>query len=323
MSTNHNLSLPLLEVENLTKSYQVGKSDTVKACQNVTFSLDVGEVLGIVGESGCGKTTLLRLISKLEAPSGGSLRFKGVDILDLKGKDLQKHFQHVQMIFQDPELAFYQKMRVGQILEEPLHNFGKLSIKDTRQRVSELLDLVHLPQEFAERFPRSLSGGQRQRLGIARALATNPDVLICDEATSALDVSVQDKIMKLLAQLQKDQGLSILFVCHDLALVKAISHRVMVMYLGRVVEVLPSDTMEECAKHPYTQGLLKSVFTFEMDRDYKIEPLEGEVPSGINLPLCCPFYTRCEYGMPRCAQEVPSLVSVSTLHQVACFLYQQ
>lgn len=226
------------------------------------------------------------------------------------------------MVFQDPTSAFFARMKAGEAITEPLRNFQKLSSRQLREKQAELLRLVRLPEDFAERHPHSMSGGQRQRLGIARALAVDPDVLICDEATCALDVSVQEKVIGLLVEIQRQRQLSMVFVCHDLALVQSLSHQVMVMYLGSMVESLPGDEVWEKAAHPYSQALLNAIFAIDMDFDKPLPTLKGEVPSPLNPPKGCAFHARCPQCLEHCRTERPAMRQIAPHHQVACHLFE-
>ena len=250
----------LLTAEKVCKVFTQEKGKELAACKDISLQLYRGETLGLVGESGCGKSTFVRTIMGLHPATSGRILFKGRDITNIKGEDRREMARHIQMIFQDPATAFNPKMRIKDIICEPLRNFVRVSDKEAEARAVELLRQVELPPEIALRYPHELSGGQRQRAGIARALILEPEIIICDEATSALDVSVQDSIAKLLARIQKQRGVSYIFICHDLALVSLISHRVMVMQQGSIVEELPGDKLAE-AKHPYTKKLLASVFS--------------------------------------------------------------
>lgn len=311
----------ILEGRGLTRRYKTDTGQTLTACRGVDLTLHKGKTLGIVGESGCGKSTLLRMVTQLEQPDEGRLFYFGKDITSLKGEELRKNRRHIQMVFQDSSAAFFPRMKVSEAVSEPLRNFKRLSQREVDRQVSKLLELVELPESFSERYPHSMSGGQRQRLGIARALALNPDVLVCDEATSALDVSVQQRIIQLLAEIQRERKLSMIFVCHDLALVQSMSHQIMVMYLGGIVESLPGNQMWERACHPYSKALLGSIFAVDMDFDKPLSRLEGDVPSPLDLPKGCPFHTRCAQCMDRCQQERPALRTIGPDHQVACHLY--
>lgn len=312
-----------MEGRGLTQWYTREDGRVLTACRDVDVKLVRGKTLGIVGESGCGKSTLLRMLAQLERPARGSLFFQGRDISGLKGEKLRRHRRHIQMVFQDPAAAFFPRMRVGDALSEPLRNFGSPSRAVLRQQVEDLLSLVRLPTEFAERFPHSLSGGQRQRVGIARALALAPEVLLCDEATAALDVSSQRQIVELLVEIQKQRQLSMVFVCHDLALVQSLSHAVMVMYLGTVVEHIPGNQIGTAAAHPYTKALLDSIFSMDMDFAKPIQPLEGDVPSPINLPEGCPFHARCRECADIYRTRRPAMRTLSPAHRVACHMYGQ
>ncbi len=250
----------LLAAEKVCKVFEPEKGKKFTACRDISLQLHKGETLGLVGESGCGKSTFVRTIMGLHPATSGRILFKGEDITNIKGEKRREMARHIQMIFQDPATAFNPKMRIKDIICEPLRNFAKVSDKEAEARAVDLLRQVELPPEMALRYPHELSGGQRQRVGIARALILEPEIIICDEATSALDVSVQDSIAKLLAEIQKKRGVSYIFICHDLALVSLISHRVAVMQQGSIVEELPGDKLTE-ARHPYTKKLLASVFS--------------------------------------------------------------
>ncbi|EGO63868.1 ABC transporter ATP-binding protein [Acetonema longum] len=310
----------ILEGKGLTQRYKTDTGCILTACRAVDVRLRKGETLGIVGESGCGKSTLLRILAQLERPAEGQLFFNGTEITFLKGESLRRHRCHIQMVFQDPAASFFPRMKAGEAITEPLRNFRRLSRQETRDKQDELLELVGLPKEYANRYPHSMSGGQRQRLGIARALALDPDILICDEATSALDVSVQRQIIELLADIQRQRGLSIIFVCHDLALVQLMAHRVMIMYLGGVVESLPGDQVWDQACHPYSKALLSSVFATDMDFGKPVNTLEGDVPSPLDLPQGCSFHTRCPSCAEICRHEQPALRRIAAEHQAACHL---
>lgn len=313
----------ILEGQNLCQQYKQADGRQLNACRNVNFSLKKGETMGIVGESGCGKSTLLKMLTRLEQPSSGALYFNGADVSHVKGKALRNSRRHIQMVFQDPASAFSPRMKAGEAICEPLDNFCKLSKTERTAKVAELLTQVGLPVEFQNRLCHAMSGGQRQRLGIARALALNPEILVCDEATSALDVSIQATIMELLSSIQKQRNLSMVFVCHDIALVKSISHRIMVMYLGTVVEIMDSKELDANPMHPYTQLLMSSIFSTSMDKSRKIPILDGEVPSPLDAPKGCPYHTRCGQAMDICKTKCPTLQSCGQHHQVACHLYDQ
>lgn len=310
----------VLEVKNLTKKFPVEGGKVLTACDNVSFQAYKGQTLGIIGESGCGKSTLVRTILQIHPATAGEVIFEGQDILLLKGEALRQNRRKIQMVFQDPSAAFNPKMRVKDILCEPLLNFGLLQKSEVDARASELLQMVELPVEFKDRYPHNMSGGQRQRLGIARALSLEPQIIVCDEATSALDVSVQEKICELLVRLQKEKGITYIFICHDIGLVDLMSHQVAVMYLGNVVERLEGCRLSTGSAHPYTKALIKSIFKVDFKPGEKIEPLEGDIPSPLDLPLGCPFQSRCEECQDICRQEKPQLREIHQGHFVACHL---
>lgn len=310
----------VLEVKNLTKTFAVEGGKVLTACDNVSLQAYRGKTLGIIGESGCGKSTLVRTILQIHPATGGEVVFEGQDILELKGEALRQNRRKLQMVFQDPSAAFNPKMRVKDILCEPLLNYGLLKKSAIDAKAAELLQMVELPVEFKDRYPHSMSGGQRQRLGIARALALEPQVIVCDEATSALDVSVQEKICELLVRLQKEKGITYLFICHDIGLVDLISHQVAVMYLGNVVELLEQGRLSTEGAHPYTKALMKSIFKVDFKPGEKIEPLEGDIPSPLDLPQGCPFQSRCELCQEICRNVKPKLRQLQPGHLVACHL---
>lgn len=316
MSNNY-----ILEGKKLVKHFPAKGGKTLIACNNVDFYLYKGETLGIVGESGCGKSTLMRMVARLEEPTSGELFLNGETFLGMKGKKLRESRKHLQMVFQDPATAFSPRMKVKDALLEPLRNFYKLSKAEEDAKIKELLEQVELPYEYIDRYCHQMSGGQRQRLGIARALAADPEILLCDEATSAVDVSVQDTIIELLVSIQKKRELSVMFVCHDIALVQSLSHRVMVMYLGNVVEVIEGERLFKESCHPYSRLLMASLFSTKMDFDKEIETLAGEVPSPLDVIAGCPFASRCTHVTERCLQEKLELKFLDEHHQVACHLF--
>ena len=309
----------VLRIEHITKRFPTADGRALTACDDVSFSLCKGETLGIVGESGCGKSTLVKTLMQLHKPTEGKIFFQNKEITSLTGEEARQNRRNIQMVFQDPGTAFNPKMKIKDILVEPLRNFGLLKTS-AAEKARELLNLVELPSEFAERYPGNMSGGQRQRVGIARALALEPEILVCDEATSALDVSVQEKVVELLARLQKEKGISILFICHDLALVALLTHRVVVMYLGNVVEILRAKDLPK-AKHPYTQALMKSVFPLQPKGKADVQLLRGEIPSPLDVPKGCPFQNRCDKCMPVCKEKKPARMELSGGHIVACHLF--
>jgi oligopeptide/dipeptide ABC transporter ATP-binding protein len=289
-----------------------------KAVDGVSLDIRPGETFGLVGESGCGKSTLGRCITRLYEPTAGSIFFEGQDITKLKGKALLPYRQHIQMIFQDPMESLNSRHTVGEILEEPfiVHKIGD---RNSRQkRVLELLDIVGLPSRSAVRYPFEFSGGQRQRIGIARSIALNPKLIICDEPVSALDVSIQSQILNLLIDLQKEFKLSYLFIAHDLAVVKHISDRIGVMYLGKVVESADGETMYREPKHPYTTSLITAVPIPDPHRKVKRQIISGDVPSPIDPPSGCSFHPRCPQVTDRCKHEAPQLRSLQINHLTAC-----
>jgi peptide/nickel transport system ATP-binding protein len=316
---------PLLSVRDLTKHFAVKigfgtKHATVRAVQDVSFSIYPGETLGLVGESGCGKTTIGRLILRLENPTSGEITFEGKNLLTASAADLKAVRRKIQVIFQDPYSSLNPRMTVNQIIGEPLHVYDLVPKARTGDRVQELLGHVGLRPEMAERYPHQLSGGQRQRVGIARALAMEPSFIVCDEAVSALDVSIQGQIINLLEELQRKLGLAYLFIAHDLALVRHISMRVVVMYFGRVMEVADRDAIYREAMHPYTKVLLDAAPvpdpTVEKGRAPRL--IKGELPSHLAPPSGCVFNTRCPMASDECRQIVPPLEEKRPGHFAAC-----
>ena len=306
----------ILSIEHLTKKFPMSGGRELTACEDVSLHIRKGQTTAIVGESGCGKSTLVKMVMNMHAPTSGQVMFRGQDITKLQGEAKRQNYRHIQMVFQDPTAAFNAKMKVKDIICEPLRNFGLLAKNEVTSRAQELLRQVELPPALADRYPHNMSGGQRQRVAIARALALAPELIVCDEATSALDVSVQDSIIRLLVKLQKEQGITYLFICHDLALVSLFCHRVTVMYLGRVMEKMDGDKLTE-ARHPYTQALLASVFPVSMKKQ-EVKTIAGEIPSPLNMPQGCPFQTRCEQRQNRCLHERPALREITEQHFVAC-----
>ena len=308
----------VMEVKNLTKKFIVNGGKELTACDNVSLRAYKGQTLGIIGESGCGKSTLVRAILQIHKATAGEVIFNNQDILQLKGEALRQNRRNLQMVFQDPTAAFNPKMRVKDILCEPLLNYGLLKKSEINAKASSLLQMVELPIEFKDRYPHSMSGGQRQRLGIARALALEPQIIVCDEATSALDVSVQDKICELLVRLQKEKDITYIFICHDIGLVDEMSHQVAVMYLGNVVELLEGHRLSTGPLHPYTKALVNSIFKVEYQRGEELKTLEGDIPSPLDLPEGCPFQSRCVQCRQLCKQEKPLLREIKKGHFVAC-----
>jgi peptide/nickel transport system ATP-binding protein len=316
----------LLEVSDLVKQYPVRggilrrKIGTVHAVDGVSFTLGVGETLGLVGESGCGKSTVARSILRLVEPSSGTIRLNGRDITRLGKAELRPHRRSMQIIFQDPFASLNPRMTAGDIVGEPLSVHGLAAGRAKRERVAELFDQVGLRADQMQNYPHQFSGGQRQRICIARALSLGPELIVCDEPVSALDVSIQAQVINLLIDLQRKHDFSYLFIAHDLAVVAHISHRVAVMYLGRIVEISEKTELFAHPRHPYTQALLASVPVAD-PKTKSLKPLiDGDVPSPINPPSGCAFHTRCRYVMNRCKSETPVLAAAGTQHQVACFL---
>ena len=320
------MTAPLLEVKDLAMHFPVREGILLRArkfnraVDGVSLHIRPGETLGLVGESGCGKSTLGRCISRLYSPTAGSITFDGEDITHLRGRALLPYRQHIQMIFQDPMESLNGRHTVGEILEEPfiIHRVGDKAYRS--QRVRELLDIVGLPARSATRYPFEFSGGQRQRIGIARAIALNPKLIICDEPVSALDVSIQSQILNLLNDLQQEFGLSYLFIAHDLAVVKHISDRVAIMYLGNIIEYAGSDVIYRESAHPYTQSLISAIPVPDPHRKTSRQVLSGDVPSPIDPPPGCHFHPRCPQVMDRCRASVPELIAVDDEHHSACFL---
>lgn len=312
----------ILQIKNLTKKFAAEGGKMLTACDNVTLNAYAGQTLGIIGESGCGKSTLVRTILQIHPASGGEVIFDGQDILKLRGEAARQNRRKIQMVFQDPAAAFNPKMKVKEIVCEPLLNFGLIKKSEVDAKAAELLRLVELPEDFKDRYQHNMSGGQRQRLGIARALSLEPKIVVCDEATSALDVSVQEKICELLVRLQKEKGITYLFICHDLGLVDLMCHQIAVMYLGNIVEYIGyGRRISTEGMHPYTKALMKSVFKVDFKPGEKIEPLESEIPSPLDLPKGCPFQSRCGQCMEICRSVKPELKEVVPGHFVACHLF--
>jgi peptide/nickel transport system ATP-binding protein len=316
----------LLEVGHLTKHYPVrggvfgrGRGE-VHAVDDVSFAIRQGETLGLVGESGCGKSTIGKPVLRLVEPTAGTIAWRGLQINGLHGRAMRPYRRELQAVFQDPYASLNPRMRAADIVAEPIRNFENVSAGEMADRVVSLFEKVGLRPDQMPRYPYEFSGGQRQRLGIARALAPRPKLIVCDEPVSALDVSVQAQVINLLGDLQREFGLSYLFVAHDLAVVEHISHRVAVMYLGRIVELAPTRAVFAHPQHPYTEALLSAVPVPDPTVQRKRIILAGDVPSPIDLPKGCRFHTRCPYAFDRCRVEEPALKEVAPAHFVACHL---
>ena len=322
------MSEPVIRVEHLKKFFPVKgklfeKKQYVKAVNDISFSIRRGETLGIVGESGCGKSSLGRTVLKVHQPDSGHIYFNGTDITKLNEKQMHPYRQKMQMIFQDPYASLNPRFTVGETIAEPMEIYQMYNPKERMERVQQLMETVGLKPDHIRRYPHEFSGGQRQRIGIARTLALNPEFIVCDEPFSALDVSIQAQIINLLEKIQDERKISYIVVAHDLNAVRHISHNIGVMYLGHLVEIGPAAEVYQNPKHPYTKALISSIPV--ADPDYtglgKRIILEGEVPSPIYVPNGCPFSTRCKYCTEKCREQMPELRAVGE-EQVACTLYE-
>jgi oligopeptide/dipeptide ABC transporter ATP-binding protein len=318
---------PLLDVRQLSKRFPgrrrgfAGSRQWVDAVSGVSFGIAAGETLGLVGESGCGKSTVGKCILRLVEPSGGSIRFEGVNVTSLDRAALREFRSKVQMVFQDPYASLNPRMTVAEAIAEPLRNFARGGSAWRREQVERLVARVGLRSEQMDQYPHQFSGGQRQRIGIARALSLNPRLIVADEPVSALDVSVQAQVMNLLCDLQDELHLSYLFISHDLAIVQHISHRVAVMYLGKIVELAETAALFEKPLHPYTEALLSAVPALEADRARSAAIVMGEAPSALDPSRGCRFHTRCPRAHDRCRDVEPTLQEIDPGHSVACHLY--
>ncbi len=320
------MSVPAsLEVQDLTKHFPVyggllqWRRGSVKAVDGVSFAIARGETLGLVGESGCGKTTVSRMVLKLIEPTSGRIMLGGADVTDLAPAAMWRHRRHVQIVFQDPYSSLNPRLTAGTMVGEPLENFGIATGRDKDERVAQLFARVGLRPEAMSRYAHEFSGGQRQRLGIAKALAVNPDVIVADEPVSALDVSVRAQVLNLMMDLQEEFKLAYLFVSHDLAVVRHVSHRIAVMYLGRIVELADKRTLFSSPLHPYTEALLAAAPAPDpARRKAKRTILQGDVPSPMHPPSGCHFHTRCPYATDECKVIDPPLLEVAPGHHVAC-----
>lgn len=317
----------LLEIKNLNVTYQtkkglIGKIQTVHAVNNVSLDIQKGEILAIAGESGCGKSTLAKAIMKLVQSDSGEILLNGENVLNLKhNKDLKKFYQKVQMIFQNPYSSLNPKMKIGEILKEPLIINTNLKKEEITEIVEEKIKKVGLDKSALNLYPHEFSGGQRQRIAIARSLILNPEFIIADEPVSALDVSIQAQIINLLKQLKEDFNLTFLFISHDLSVIKYLSDRIAIMYLGEVVEIGRTEEIFKNPKHPYTKALLSSVPELNPQDEKERIHLQGELPSPENLPTGCKFHTRCPYVMEICKTSTPQVKEFSDTHNCKCFLY--
>jgi oligopeptide transport system ATP-binding protein len=316
---------PFFRVEGLKKYFRVRGGKVVKAVDDVSFEVKLGETLSLVGESGCGKTTCGRTLLSIYQPTAGRVYYNGLPLDQFSGAQRQAFRKSAQMIFQDPYSSLDPRMTIGSTISEGMSVHFKLSAAERNRRVTELLATVGLTSDYASRFPHELSGGQRQRVGIARALAMEPEFILCDEPIASLDVSIQAQILNLLMKLQRENGLTYLFISHDLAVVRHISDRVGVMYLGKIVELAPVEELFTNPRHPYTHSLLSAIPVPDPDGSLTTRRirLEGEVPSAIDPPSGCRFHTRCYHRGEICEREVPQLKDVGGGHFVACFLSER
>ncbi len=317
---------PVLEVTNLTKHFDVTRGllrktvAKVRAVDGVSFDIAAGETLCLVGESGCGKSTVAKLILRLIEPSAGSIVLDGTDVTKLDEAGMRSHRRHVQMVFQDPYASLNPRLKAGVIVTEPLENYESMAASEREARAAKLLTRVGLRADAMHRFPFEFSGGQRQRLGIARALALNPGLIVADEPVSALDVSVQAQVLNLLMDLQEEYGLAYLFVSHDLGVVEHIGHRIAVMYLGKIVELASRDDLFADPQHPYSEALIAAAPIPDPRAKRERKTIEGEVPSPMNPPSGCHFHTRCPYVVDRCRKDAPALREIAPGRHVACHL---
>lgn len=312
----------ILDARHVTRRFPAAGGRELVACNDVSLKFYRGKTLGLIGESGCGKSTFMRFLVALDKPNEGEILFKGKDLTKLRGEELRQTRQYIQMVFQDPGASFNPKMRIRDIICEPLLNFGRIRPSEKDAVARKYLEMVELPGDFADRYPHNMSGGQRQRVAIARAIALEPELIVMDEATCALDVSVQKTIIELVVRLQKEKNIAIGFIAHDLGLIQAFAHQIAVMYLGSIVEILPAKQVAQ-AQHPYTQALLGAIFDTHMDFSKKIESIDSEIPSPLDAPPGCPFQNRCDRCMAICQKQRPELRQIGEDHQVACHLFDE
>lgn len=324
---NNTVERPLLEVRNLKKYFYGNRKlfsktqSVVKAVNDVSFTVNQGETFGIVGESGCGKSTLGRTVIQLLKPTEGEVLYNGVDLVGLPAEDMRRLRQEIQIIFQDPYASLNPRMTVRELIQAPLDVFSNLSAQDKLDKVKEIMAKVGLREDDMAKYPHEFSGGQRQRIVIARALIMNPRFIFCDEPVSALDVSVRAQVLNLMKDIQRDLGLTYLFISHDLSVVRFLCDRIAVMYLGRIVELADKDELYNNPMHPYTQALLSAIPVPDVDAASERILLEGDLPSPYNPPSGCLFHTRCRYATERCKTEVPQMHEVCAGHCVACHLH--
>lgn len=314
---------PLLEIRDLAKTFHIpgktgSKADKLKAVDGVNLQIFPGETLGLVGESGCGKSTIGKLVLGLTPADRGEVLYRGTNLTPMSARQIRTYRRQIQMIFQDPFSSLNPRMTIGETLAEPLRIHKLCPANQRQQRITKLLDQVGLEAAAATRYPHEFSGGQRQRISIARALAVEPELIIADEPVSALDLSVQAQILNLLRDIQQEHGLSFLFIAHDLAVVEHVSDRVAVMYLGKIVEISPADTLYHSPGHPYTEALLRAIPQPDPDIAGRPAPLKGELPSPLDPPSGCTFHPRCPYATEICQKQSPELISQTDQHLVAC-----
>jgi len=315
---------PLVQVQNLSKYFKLSKNDILKAVDDVSFEINDGETVGLVGESGCGKSTTGRCLVRLYEPTSGKVIYDGKDIFDAKSKkDKMELHKNIQMIFQNPYSSLNPRMTVKDIVGEGIRLHEKVGEKELDDRIEELLKAVGLNRDHMSRFSHEFSGGQRQRIGIARALSVDPKFIVCDEPISALDVSIQAQVLNMLKRLQRERGLTYLFIAHDLSVVKYISDKIVVMYLGMIMEQADAEELYKNPCHPYTKALLSAIPEADPDivRNKERIKLKGEIPSPINPKECCRFVERCSYAKPICSEQIPELKTIDTNHKLACHLY--